>query len=77
MRGSNDLGTAYRCAVAPENSAAQLKIGTKKHLAAVVDLSRDGFTVRVENYLLKKLRDGGEYELVFGEECWRVRKDSR
>lgn len=76
MMTSEEDRKAYRCAVAPENASAELRIGRRRHLAVVLDTSRVGFTVRIENKVLKSLKDGGEYELLFAGEHWRVKKES-
>ena len=77
MTRPHDDREAYRCSVAPENGAAQLKIGHKLHLVAVLDTSRDGFTVRMEHDIAQKLKENANYVLYFWGEVWEVRKESR
>ena len=71
-----DERDAYRCSVAPENSAAKLKIGHKFYDINVVDTSRNGFTVRVSNRTFGKLREGSKYVLRHAGETWLVSKQS-
>ncbi len=72
----NEQRGAFRCPVAPEKAGAQLKIGHKLHLVAVLDTSRDGFTLRADEGTASKLKDGGQYVLYFAGEIWEVRKES-
>lgn len=71
----NDRG-AYRCSVAPENAEARLKISNKLYRVAVLDTSRDGFTVRMPNSTAFRLKDGGTFLLHFCGERWEVKKES-
>ena len=67
---------AYRCSVAPENSAATLAIGSKQVEVNVLDTSRDGFTIKVDKKTLKRLNDGRNYHLEYNGEKWEVQKSS-
>ncbi len=76
QRPHNDR-EAYRCSVAPENAAAQLKIANKLHLVAVLDTSRNGFTIRMDAEASSKLVNGKCYQLHFSEEHWEVKVESQ
>lgn len=76
MARSTEERAAYRCAVAPEHSSAKLLIGRKTFQVTVLETSRNGFGVRVDNALAKKLREGKSYELSFSKEKWKVTKES-
>ena len=67
---------AYRCSVAPENAAAHIKVGRKSELVAILETSRDGYTIRMDNSVAKQLKDGRSYVLCVGSERWEVRKES-
>ncbi|MCR9293468.1 MAG: hypothetical protein NXI32_12165 [bacterium] len=75
-RPNEDDREAYRCSVSPENAAAQLKVGGKLHLVAVLDTSRNGFTVRMDHSTAQKLKGDGPYDLYFSGEHWEVQKES-
>lgn len=77
MRRIEDDREAYRCQIPPENSAATLIVGKKTHQVAVLDTSRNGFTVRTARGLARRLRTGAKYEIHFAGEKWEVEKVSQ
>jgi hypothetical protein len=75
MSQSSINGNAYRCIVAPERSAAVLRVGRTRFPVNVLDTSRDGFTVRVPNAAVAKMdrkRNSPRLELRFDGERWEV-----
>ena len=69
--------TAFRCAVAPENAAAKLKIGFSKYDVAVLDTSRSGFSVKMPTKIAKKIREGDQCVLLYNDEVWEVQKEAQ
>ncbi len=67
---------AFRCAIAPEDSAARIKISGRWYDCAVVNASRDGFGVRLPSRLAKTLRISKRIELKFRSERWEVLRAS-
>lgn len=76
MARPNEERGAFRCAIPPENSSAQLKIGKKCYQVSVLDTSRTGFTVVAPNRVAKKLKEKAVYQLSFSGEKWEVGKRS-
>ena len=76
VRPPNDRA-AFRCTVAPEDAAAKLKIGRKTHDVAVLDTSRDGFSVQIPSRLAGKIKSGQTVELLFAGEHWQIRQESK
>lgn len=72
----DDSRTAFRCTVAPENSAATLVVRGKKNPVRVLDTSREGFTIQVTEKIVSKLKRGKVYRLLFNGEDWQVAKES-
>ena len=77
MARSFDERGAFRCTVAPENSAAKLKLGYRLHNVWVMNTSRDGFCVRAPNALAKRITERKRPVLIFGGERWIVQLKSR
>ncbi len=67
----------YRCCIAAENSAGQLKIAGKTFPVCVLNTSRTGFRVRVPNAIAKRLRGKKLPVLTFAGETWEVEVKSR
>lgn len=76
MASSDEKRTAFRCVIAPENSAAKISVGRKCYDAAVVNVSRTAFTVRIPTRLAKKISPLRVCRLAFAQERWEVRKES-
>ncbi len=72
MTYEQDRQTAYKCAIAVENSAAELRVGSKSYAVSVLDTSRDGFTIRVPNAILKRIRNKPTCRLQFASELSEV-----
>lgn len=72
MTHEQDRQSAYKCAIAPENSAAELRVGTKSYAVAVLDASRDGYTIRVPNAILERIRQRASCRLEFASELSEV-----
>ncbi len=72
MSNDSQIGSAYRCVIAPENSAARLCVGAKSLPVSVLDTSRDGFTVRIANQELKRIQSARILQLHFAGERWEV-----
>lgn len=70
-----DRSGAYRCAVSLENSAAELRVGAKSYSVRVLDMSRNGFTIRVPNAILKRIRSKPNLRLEYSSELWEVELD--
>ena len=75
-----DRKTAYKCAIAVENSDAELRVGSKSYTVAVLDASRDGYTIRVPNAILNRIRSKSSCRLEFASDAsvtarWVVRTD--
>lgn len=67
-----DRQSAYKCAIAIENSAAELRVGAKSYEVAILDASRDGYTVRVPNTILNRIRSNASSRLQFSGELSEV-----
>ncbi|MDX1930326.1 MAG: hypothetical protein SFV81_27620 [Pirellulaceae bacterium] len=72
MTYEQDRQSAYKCAIAIENSAAELRVGAKSYAVTVLDASRDGYTVRVPNTILNRIRSKTIIRLQFGGELSEV-----
>ena len=72
----DDNRNAFRCAIAPENSAGTLIVRGKKFPVRVLDTSRSGFTIQVSDKIVSKLKSGKVYRLLFNGEDWEVAKES-
>ena len=70
-----DRSGAYKCIVSHDNSAAELRVGTKSFGVRVLDMSRDGYTVRVPNSILKRIRSKPNLRLEYSGELWEVALD--
>ncbi len=75
MPYEQDRSAAYKCIVSSDNSAAELRVGNKSFSVRVLDLSRDGFTIRVPNAILKKVRSKANLRLEYASELWEVACD--
>ncbi|MEZ6134815.1 MAG: hypothetical protein R3C53_07890 [Pirellulaceae bacterium] len=73
MTRPHDVRSSFRCTIAPEDSAAVVKISGKKFNCSVVNTSRDGFGIRVPCKLAKQLKKAKRVELVFRNERWQVK----
>lgn len=67
---------AFRCAIAPEHSAAQLRIGRRKFQVNVLDTSRDSFTIRCSTRIASKIQRGSVVRLEFRGEKWTIERES-
>lgn len=67
---------AFRCSIAPEFSAARIKIGRRRYDANVLDTSRDGYTLRLPHKIADKLSCGAKAELWFRNEHWQIQRKS-
>ncbi len=67
-----DRQSAYKCAIAAENSAAELRVGSKSYAVSVLDASRDGYTIRVPNSILGRIRSKRSCRLAFASELSEV-----
>lgn len=76
MRHEQDRNSAYKCAIALENSSAELRVGSKSYRVTVLDASRDGFTIRVPNAILNRIRGKGFCRLAFASELSEVECES-
>ncbi len=76
MTYEQDRQSAYKCAIAPENSAAELRVGAKSYVVAVLDASRDGYTIRVPNAILSRIRGKHSCRLKFAGELSEVVTES-
>ena len=72
MTYEQDRNTAYKCVIAVENSAAELRIGSKSYRVVVLDASREGFTIRVPNAILDRIRGKAFCRLEFASELSEV-----
>jgi hypothetical protein len=72
MTYEQDRQSAYKCAIAIENSAAELRVGAKSYAVTVLDASRDGFTVQVPNAILSRIRSKPTCRLEFASELSEV-----
>ncbi len=72
MSNDKSVSSAYRCVIAPENSAAELRIGRTKFAIAILDTSRDAFTVKVPNDLVAKIQASRTCRLTYAGEVWEV-----
>ena len=77
MVRAHDERTAYRCSIPPEESAAQLKVGSKRCDCNVLDTSRSSFSIRVETSLCKRIFRSKHVELWFRGEKWLVAPESQ
>ncbi len=72
-----DRSAAYKCPVSGENSAAELRVGSKSFSVKVLDVSRTSFTIRVSNSILKRLKakSKSKLRLEFASELSEVAMD--
>ena len=76
MTYEQDRKTAYRCAIATENSTAELRVGSKSYSITVLDASREGFTIRVPDTILGRIRNKAFCRLEFSSELSEVACES-
>ncbi len=72
MTHDSKITQAYKCVVAPENSAAKLLAGSKVFFVNVLNTSRDGFTVQISNRDMDRIKKKKKLMLRFAGECWEV-----
>ena len=72
MTHEQDRQSAYKCAIAIENSAAELRIGAKSYAVVVLDASREGYTVRVPNAIINRIRSKTSCRFLFAGELSEV-----
>jgi hypothetical protein len=72
MTYEDDRYSAYKCAIALENSAAELRVGAKSYSVTVLDASREGFTIRVPNSILNRIHSKASCRLQFAGELSEV-----
>jgi len=76
MTYEQDRQSAYKCAIAAENSAAELRVGSKSYVVAVLDASRYGYTLRVPNAILNRIRSKRSCRLEYASELSEVVSES-
>lgn len=76
MTHDNDRSVPYKCAIAVENSAAELRVGSKSYRVSVLDASRDGYTIRVSNAILTRIRSKAVCRLEFASSLSEVAFES-
>lgn len=69
-----DLRSSFRCAVASEDGAAQLKINGKLHNCQVTNTSREGFGIRIARKVGSGINHRTRMELLYRNEKWEVTK---
>jgi hypothetical protein len=69
-----DLRSSFRCAVAPEDGAAQLKVNGKLHDCQVTNTSREGFGIRIRRKVGRKINQRTRMVLLYRNEKWEVTK---
>lgn len=67
-----DHSPAYRCKVVRPNTKAWLKLGVKRRVVDVIEMSRESFTVRLSKKLAKRISVGGRFRLFYQEMLWSV-----
>lgn len=72
MTTSEIKRAAFRCTVLPEQSAANLRLGWRRHPVRVIDTSRDAFTLDVPLTTFSRIKEGGRATLEFQGETWEV-----
>ncbi len=77
MTRSHDNRTSFRCAIAPEDSAAKVKVRGGMHPCAVLSTSRDGFSIRVKHALAMRIGKAKTIQLWFRGEKWEVSVSSQ
>ena len=68
-----DAVPSYRCKVNSGNNRGSLRIGMRRYKVAVLEMSRDSFTVRVPLSIANKLTPGSTCKLFYQEMLWRVK----
>ena len=70
-----DRSGTYRCVVPIENSAAELRVGSKSFAVKVLDVSRASFTIRVPNTIMKRIQGKSKLRLEYASELCEVALD--
>lgn len=63
---------SYRCKVNSENRHGLLQIGFKRYKVAVIEMSRDSFTVRLSSSIGRRIAIGRKCKLLYEEMLWSV-----
>ncbi len=69
-----DLRSSFRCAVAPEDGAGQLKINGKLHDCRVTDTSSEGFGILIGRKMGCTVTHRSRLVLFYRNEKWEVTK---
>lgn len=69
-----DLRSSFRCAIAPEDGVAQLKVNGKLHDCQVTNTSCGGFGVRIRRKLGRRINRRTRLVLHYRHEKWEVTK---
>ena len=69
------LESSYRCQVQPEQAAARLKMGSRTLPVELVEISMDGFTIRVPRKHMRKLQYDRTWTLFSRDEVTIVRPE--
>lgn len=64
---------AFKCKVVRPETWGWLKLGLKKHLIEVIEISTDSFTVRLSQSMAKRVRIGKKFRLYHQGMLWAVR----
>lgn len=64
--------SAFRCSVAPEQSAGNMRLGWRRHDVRVIDTSREAFTLQVPAATFSRIKEGSRAVLEFNGETWDV-----
>jgi hypothetical protein len=59
---------AFRCTVAPEQSAGRMQLGWRYHDVRVIDTSREAFTLQVSAATFRRIKEGSRAVLEFNGE---------
>ncbi len=68
-----DSVPSYRCRVSSGNNRGSLRIGMRRYGVAVLEMSRDSFTVRVPLSIASKLTIDSTCKLLYQEMLWSVK----
>ncbi|MCU0711465.1 MAG: hypothetical protein MUC43_05365 [Pirellula sp.] len=63
---------AFKCKVGRPDAWGWIKLGIRRHLIEVVEVSRDSFTARLPLSLARKIKIGKEFRLYYQGMLWAV-----
>ena len=72
MARNVDLRSSFRCAVAPEDGCAKIRINGRLLQCTVTNTSREGFGIQLSRRLHRKLTPKSKLELWYRNEKWEV-----